>query len=59
MPDQTWTLTVTFTVHETSDDFIQSAQAIQEEFESWLEGLGATVRTVTIRPADELNGGGE
>jgi hypothetical protein len=38
MPDQTWTVTVTFTVHKTSDDYIQGAQAIQEEFESWLEG---------------------
>ena len=59
MPDQTWTVTVTFTVHENSDDYIQGAQAIQEEFESWLEGLGATARTVAIRPVDEPNGGGE
>jgi hypothetical protein len=49
---------VTFTVHENSDGYIKGAQAIQEEFESWLEGLGATVHR-HHRPADEPNGGGE
>jgi hypothetical protein len=47
-----YTVVVRFTVHEHSDD-LQSARAIQEEFESWLEGLKATVHTVTVHQEGE------
>lgn len=46
---QTYTVIATFTVTESSDEHLQSSQAIQEEFESWLEGLKATVEAVTVR----------
>jgi hypothetical protein len=47
--DKTYTVTVTFTVHPHSDVYLQSAQAIDEEFESWLESLKATVRTIAVK----------
>jgi hypothetical protein len=53
---KTYTVTVTFTVHEHSDDYLQSEQAISEEFESWLESLNATVHAVTVRPESEKSG---
>ena len=45
---ETYTVTVTFTVTDDADDHLKSAQAIREEFESWLEGLKATVHGVTV-----------
>ena len=51
--DKTYVVEVAFTVHEESDQYLQSTQAISEEFEHWLESLNATVHFVTVRPADE------
>ena len=51
--DQTYIVAVTFTVHEHSDDYLQSPQAIEEEFESWLESLHATVHRVAVRNVEE------
>jgi hypothetical protein len=51
MPDTTYTVTVTFTVHEDSDPYLQSVPAIEEEFEHWLENLKVTVHKVTVKPA--------
>ena len=53
MPDTTYIVAVTFIVHEDSNQYLQSPQAIEEEFESWLEGLGATVHRVTVRNVAE------
>ena len=53
MPDTTFTVTVTFTVHAHSDPHLQGAQAIEGEFESWLESLKATVHTVAVKLATE------
>ena len=55
-PDTGYTVTVTFTVHAHSDPHLQGAQAVKEEFESWLESLKATVHSVTVRPATEDEG---
>ena len=41
----TYTVTATFIVHPHSDPHLQGAQAVKEEFESWLESLKATVQT--------------
>ena len=49
----TYTVTVTFTVHPHSDPHLQGAQAVEEEFESWLESLKVMVQTVAVRTADE------
>jgi truncated hemoglobin YjbI len=46
----TYVVRVTFTVHDDSDEHLQSRQAIEEEFQSWLEGLRATVHEVTVTP---------
>ena len=51
--DKTYSVTVTFTVHEHSDSHLQGAQAVEEEFDSWLESLKATVHTVTVKLAAE------
>ena len=51
MPDASYVVTVTFTVHEHNNDYLQSPQAIREEFESWLESLKATVHDVAVAPA--------
>ena len=56
MPDTTYIVTVRFTVHEDSDPYLQSVPAIEEEFESWLESLKATVHDVTVRK-DTAEGG--
>lgn len=53
MTDKTYSVAVTFTVHAHSDPHLQGAQAIEEEFESWLESLKATVHRVTVQPAAE------
>jgi hypothetical protein len=49
MADTTYTVAVTFTVHEDSDPYLQSVAAIEEEFESWLESLKAAVHDVTVK----------
>ena len=51
--DRTYLVAVTFTVDENTDEFLQSEQAITEEFESWLESLRATVHNVTVRSVEE------
>ncbi len=53
MSDKTYSVTVTFTVHAHSDLHLQGAQAVEEEFESWLESLKATVHTVAVKLAAE------
>lgn len=45
-------VTVTFTTNRESDEHLRSEQAIRDEVRSWLEGLGATVHTVTVKAAD-------
>ena len=44
----TYTATVTFTVHDHSDEHLQRVQAIKGEIKSWLESLDATVHAVTV-----------
>ena len=53
MPDTTYTVTVTFTVDPHTDPHLQGAEAVEEEFESWLESLKATVQSVAVKPAGE------
>ena len=48
-----YSVTVTFTVHAHSDPHLKGVQAVEEEFESWLASLDATVHTVTVRPEAE------
>jgi hypothetical protein len=54
--DKTNTVIVSFTVHEHRNDDLQSEQAIEEEIETWLEGLGATVHGVTVQHHLEKSG---
>jgi hypothetical protein len=49
MEDRRYKVLVEFTVTPHSDDYLQSPQAIEEEFESWLEGLRAVVHHVTVQ----------
>ena len=44
----TYTATVTFTVHDCSDEHLRHIQAIEAEIRSWLESLDATVHAVTV-----------
>lgn len=44
----THTLTVTFSVDARPGEHLQSDEAIRSEIHSWLEGLDATVHTVTL-----------
>lgn len=48
----TYNVTVTFTVDPNTDEHLQSEQGIEDEFHSWLEGLKATVETVTVHQAE-------
>ncbi len=48
---RTYVLEVTFTVDFTADEHVQSPQAIRNEARSWLESLGATVQSVSVRRA--------
>jgi len=50
---KTCIVAVTFSVDETTDQFLQHEQGIIEEFESWLESLHATVHKVTVRNVEE------
>ena len=52
MPEQTYTVTVMFSTHLDTDPHLRDAQAIEEEFESWLASLDATVHAVTVRPTE-------
>jgi hypothetical protein len=46
-----YTVTMTFSVDETTDPFLQHEQGIVEEAESWLESLRAKVHRVTAHTA--------
>lgn len=48
-----YTITVTLTTHAQTDDHLRDEQGIRDEVQSWFEGLGATVRAVTV---DKLEG---
>jgi hypothetical protein len=48
----TYTLLVIFTVDQNADEHLQDQQAIRDEAASWLEGLNANVRGVSVRKAD-------
>ena len=52
MSQTSYIVTVRMMVNEHSDDYLQSVQAITEEFASWLEGLRAIVHEVDVRPAE-------
>jgi hypothetical protein len=45
-----------FTVHPTTDEHLETDEGIRDEFTSWLQGLGAAVHHVTVRPADANRG---
>ena len=47
------TVTATFIVHPHSAPHLQGAQAVKEEFESWLESRKATVQSIAVEPAGE------
>ncbi len=53
MPDTTYTVTVTFTVHPHTDEHLQTEQAVRDEVESWLASLDAKVHTVAVKLAAE------
>lgn len=44
----TFIVTVTLMTH-TDTEHLRNAQAIEDEFRSWLEGLRATVHTIIVR----------
>ena len=48
----TYAMLVIFTVDAGSDEHLQDVQAIRDEAESWISGLDATVRGVSVRTAD-------
>lgn len=50
MPDITYTVEILITVNETSHAYLQSVVGIQEEIESALESVGATVHSVNVIP---------
>jgi len=45
----TYTVSVTFTVGERTDEHLRDEQASRDEARSWFESLRATVHTVTVR----------
>ena len=54
--DSTFYLEAIFAVHPHADEHVRSEQAIRAEVRSWLESLGATVRSVTVREAPAIEG---
>lgn len=48
----TYAMLVIFTVDGNSHENLRDQQAMRDEARSWLEGVGATVHGVNIRPAD-------
>jgi hypothetical protein len=44
----TFTVTVTFTTDHDSDEHLRDEQAIRDEFQSWLENLKATVKSIEV-----------
>jgi hypothetical protein len=48
----TYTLLVVFTVDEHSGESLRDTASIRDEAASWLDSLNATVRGVSVRPAD-------
>ena len=50
-----YTVTVEFSVTADTDDYLQSVQAIEEEFESWLESLRAVVHGVRIQRVNRVD----
>ncbi len=49
----TYTVAVTFTTDDHTDEHLRTAEAIEAEFQSWLEGLGAAVLVVNVQSAGE------
>ena len=45
----TFIVTVTLMTHTVTDEHLRDAQAIEDEFRSWLEGLRATVHTIIVQ----------
>ena len=45
---ETFTVVVTLTVHQQTDEYLQTKRAIRDEVRSWLEGLNARVQTITV-----------
>ena len=43
-----YTLTVTFSTDEDTDEHLQTPQEVEDEITSWLESLKATVQAVTV-----------
>ena len=43
----TYTVTMTFTTADTTDEHLRDEQAIKDEIGSWLESLGAEVVRIT------------
>jgi hypothetical protein len=43
-----YTITITLTTHQESDEHLKNEQAIEDEIRSWLEDLSATVHAVTV-----------
>lgn len=48
----TYAMLVIFTVDARSDEHLQDVQAIRDEATSWITGLDAEVRGVSVRKAD-------
>jgi hypothetical protein len=48
----TYTLLVVFTVDEHTGETLRDTASIRDEAASWLDSLNATVRGVSVRPAD-------
>ena len=44
----TYTIVVTLTVHERTDEHLKTQRAVRNEVRSWLEGLNATVHDVRV-----------
>ena len=51
--DKTYVVAVMFTVYPHSDAYLQSPQAIENEFRNWLESLKATVDAITVKEKEE------
>jgi len=55
MSERTYTVTVTFTVNDRTDEHLQNKRAIRGEVQSWLESLNATVHNINVTAEKERN----
>jgi hypothetical protein len=53
---RTYTVVVTFTVHEHADEHIHTPEAVRDEVRSWLEGLNAIVHDVRVTETQKDRG---